>query len=320
MRFDEGCLRLLTSLLIALCIALPCRTAAESSAVQLRFVRPHAINHLIKPLDNYDNVYVPPATAARKRLFLFLPGTWAPPRAYTGILRQAARNGYHAIALDYPNLTEIISYCDHSSDPSCWGRYRNAVINGDTSGTTVRIDVSNSLTQRLIDMLRYADAHYPGEGWGQYLVAGRPLWGRISVGGHSQGAGDAAFLGVLHEMERVCMIEGPADGNRTIPVAAWLANPRQTSSTRTFGFLNRDDRFVAYDRIIKNWTALGVQGPQAQVDASEPPYNGAHELYTVQKRELRLRSHDLVVMDPSTPRTKDGSYLFGPVWQYACFP
>src|SRR5579864_8153507 len=46
---------------------------------------------------------------------------------------------------------------------------------------------------RLVKLLGKLDHDHPSDGWGQYLDNGAPRWGRITVAGHSQGAGMAAY-------------------------------------------------------------------------------------------------------------------------------
>lgn len=304
---------------VFLCLVL---TACGGSAVSLRYVRPTTVNPAVNPLYDYENVYAAPAGTHVNKLFLFLPGTWAPPRAYSGIISAAAHHGYHAIALDYPNLTEIDSkaVCGKSTDPNCWGNYRNEVITGTDSSPYVFVNRANSITQRLIDMIAYAANKYPAEGWGQYVSNGVPVWSKVYVAGHSQGAGDAAYLGYLYSMGRTCSIEGPDDGNAIVRVAAWQQRPQATPASRRYGFFNQADRFVPWSRASNIWNVLRIPGSPTNVDTIASPYNGSHQLYTNRPRGTVLKSHDLTVVNMATPVNADGTFVFAPVWQYACFP
>lgn len=293
-----------------------------AAAVTLRYVKPIVVNPAVDPIYDYENVYAPPAGTHVNKLFLFLPGTWAPPRAYTDIISAAALHGYHTISLDYPNLTEIDSagVCGNSTDPNCWGNYRSEVITGNDTSPYVSVSKVNSITQRLVDMIAYAAKTYPAEGWDQYVSGGAPVWQNIYVGGHSQGAGDAAYLGYLYSMGRTCSIEGPDDGNATIPVAAWQQQPQATPASRKYGFFNEADQFVPWSRASNIWNVLAFPGSPTDVDAVASPYNGSHQLYTNRPSYTVLNSHDLTVMDMATPINADGTFVFAPVWQYACFP
>lgn len=297
-------------------------TKPHASALTLRYVRPSAVNSHVDRGFEYENVYAPPAGKPVNRLFLFLPGTWAPPRAYRDIVSAAAAHGYHAIALDYPNMTEIDSkkVCGNSTDPNCWGDYRDEVITGTDSSRFVAVNKANSITQRLVDLIAYVARKYPGEGWNRYVSRGVPVWNDIYVGGHSQGAGDAAYLGYLYSMGGICSIEGPDDGNALVRVAAWQERPQATSAMRKYGFFNQADRFVPWARASHIWNVLHYPGSPVDVDHASPPYGSSHQLFTNRPASTVLKSHDLTVMDRATPVSSDGTFVFAPVWQHACFP
>ena len=74
------------------------------------------------PLNNAANaqhyVWLPAARKAKKRLFVFMPGTGNKPVDYQYFSGEAARAGYHVIGLMYRNDKAIESVCPENRDPS----------------------------------------------------------------------------------------------------------------------------------------------------------------------------------------------------------
>lgn len=282
------------------------------------YVRPSAINHHVNRRYDYDSLLIRPAAKPVGRLFLFLPGTWAPPRLYSSITSGAALHGYHAIALDYQNMTEVDAVCGKTHDANCWGSYRNAVITGAES-SLVHVNRADSVIGRLIDLLTYAARKYPGQGWDEYLSNGQPNWRKIYVGGHSQGGNHSAYLGKLYELGNICALDALGDRNAYVS-ASWLRMPQRTPVERVYGFTNELDTFLPYGPVAQQWAQLGLPGKPTDVDATLPPYGGSHRLYTVAKRSLSLRSHDVTTMDQALVRDANGTPVYAPVWRYACYP
>jgi predicted esterase len=53
---------------------------------------------------------------------------------------------------------------------------------------------------------------HPFESWAQYLATPDSIdWSNIIVGGHSQGAGHAAYLAKFNSVNRVLLFSGPND-------------------------------------------------------------------------------------------------------------
>jgi hypothetical protein len=270
-----------------------------------------------------------PAVPAKGRLFVMLPGTDAVPRFYRFILRTGAPRGYHAIGLTYPNDEAIGTLCANSSVADCAGLARNEVITGTDSSPLVNINQANSITGRLIALLTYLVATFPNEGWGQYLVNGQPNWSVITVAGHSQGSGHAAYLAKLQNLDRSVMFSGPADvGIAPGSSAPWLSLPNITPVSRQYGFTHTGDTLVPFSLVTQNWgvIGLGAFGAPVSVDSVAAPFANSRQLMTSAAPNpnppgpTASPTHGAPVVDAVTPLTATGTPLFAPVWIYLAFP
>lgn len=224
-----------------------------------------------------------PAVTAQNRLFVMLPGTGGIPRFYREIVRTGASRGYHAIGLTYLNDTAVGDLCAPSSDPDCAGKARREILTGADLSPVVSVNRDGSIVGRLEDLIRYLDRTFPTEGWGQLLVSGQLNWSRITVAGHSQGAGHAAYLGKLQALDRLVMFAGPGDvGLTPTTPAPWLSLPNVTPAGRQFGFTHTGDELAPLALVSQNWTLLGLSefGPNTSVDGAAAPYGLSRRLVT----------------------------------------
>lgn len=271
----------------------------------------------------------PASASVRNRLFVMLPGTTAIPRFYRLIVRAGAARGYHSIGLTYPNDEAVGTICAASPRPDCPGEVRREIIAGTDTSPLVAITPANSITGRLVSMLIYMQATYPGEGWGQYLVGGAPNWAVITVAGHSQGAGHAGYMAKLHILDRVAMFSGPGDvGNVAGTPAQWITLPNATPAARQYGYTHRQDELVPLALIEFNWSqiGLGAFGAPVSVDGSAAPFGDRRQLTTNIAIPISPLSpttapaHGGTVVDVVTPLTTGGEPLYLPVWNYMIFP
>lgn len=109
-------------------------------------------------------------------------------------------------------------------------------MTGEDSSPLVVVDAGNSIRARLTALLTYLAATYPNEGWGQFVAAGQPNWSLITVAGHSQGAGHAAYMAKLYSLDRAVMFSAPGDtGAAPGALAPWLSLPNVTAASRHRG-------------------------------------------------------------------------------------
>jgi hypothetical protein len=267
--------------------------------------------------------------APAQRLFVMLPGTGGVPRFYREIVRAGAVRGYHAIGLTYPNDQAIGDLCAGSQDTDCAGRARLEVITGQNTSVLVNVDADNSIDRRLRALLVYLQTAYPSEGWEKYLIGGEVDWSRVTLAGHSQGAGHAAYSGKLRRLNRIVMFSGPGDvGVTPGSPALWMSLPNLTPASQQFGFVHTADPLTPVGLVSRNWDLLGLGdfGPAISVDGAGPPFQGSHKLLTSAPPDpnpLAIASsppHGAPALDVATPRDAQGAPLYLPVWTYLAFP
>lgn len=258
-----------------------------------------------------------------------LPGTTAIPRFYRLIVRAGAARGFHSIGLTYPNDEAVGTICASSLRPDCPGEVRREIITGGDTSPLVSISQQNSITGRLVALLTYMHSNYPNEGWGQYLVGGAPNWSVITLAGHSQGAGHAAYMGKLHVLDRIAMFSGPGDtGNGNGLPAQWIALPNATPAARQYGFTHQQDELVPLMLIEFNWNqiGLGAFGASISVDRNAGTFGERRQLTTniaIPVSPLApstAPAHGSTVVDVVTPLTSLGEPIYLPVWNYMVFP
>lgn len=212
-------------------------------------------------------VYDPRATS-RHRLLFFIGGTGSKATNNLALAEVFAKWGYHVVSVDYENSVITVVYA-HSLDPASFDHYRNTIITGAPGSDKIKVDPANSILNRFQKMLVYLVAHDPQGGWDQFLKDGQPAWGRIIVGGHSQGAGHAAYLGKMFDVDRVLMFSGPQDYLDDLhEPAPWQAGKSATPPSRFYAFLSENDPFNVHHQMAN--CALLMDLPKPQTLAVKP--------------------------------------------------
>lgn len=308
----------------------PTPTPAPSPASVEREIAPDLTNPAISTALSPHVVINPsPAVAARGRLFVMLPGTGAVARTYRLILRTGAPRGYHVVGLTYPNDDAVEGLCGASADPNCAGDLRREIITGADTSPLAAVNRANSIIGRLESLLGYLSTTFPSEGWGQYLVNGRVNWALVTVAGHSQGGGHAAFLAKLESLDRTVMFSAPGDtGVAANTSAAWLSMPNVTPVARQYGFTHVNDTLIALSTVTRNWSTIGINslGPVTSVDGASSPFGNSRQLTTAAAPNPNPTgisaspTHGAPVVDAVTPLTPQNTPLYAPVWIYLAFP
>jgi len=294
-----------------------------AAPLTLRAVSPVATNPALTQFLSPHQVVAPDAAGApRIRLFVFLPGTAAGPDSFRRILRHGAERGWHTVGLSYPNASSVRDVCRGSNDVDCEGKVRRETLTGEDVSPLVRVERQDSIVGRLESLLIYLNTTYPSEGWGQYMLSGQINWSRLTIAGHSQGAGHAAYLGKLRSLDRIVMFAGPSDlgtGGDTAP--RWLGLPNITPASRYYGFIHVEDGTVPFAVADASWVALGLGefGPAVLVDSVAWPYSNSRRLFTRVQTSTR-DYHGAIVMDGFSPIDALGNPLYWPVWDYMAFP
>jgi hypothetical protein len=272
---------------------------------------------------------VPP----RGQLFLWLTGIGGLPTRTRLITDQAARNGFHAVNLRYPNenADAVQNLCGFEPDRTCFENARLAVLTGDNPSTTLSISRTNSVENRVLKLLAYLEAKYPSEGWGTFVEGDSLTWSSIIVAGLSEGGGHAAILARDHVIARVAMLSAPFDrvgllerSNSPAEPASWLLGAHLTPSERYFAFGHVNDETTNW---ALQWPAtnLGLSnlGLIANVDGVDAPYGESHMLLTSATPQNAVgfpqANHASTAADSFTPLDEAGQPVFARVWQYVCF-
>ncbi|WP_415907667.1 BPSS1187 family protein [Oleiharenicola sp. Vm1] len=260
------------------------------------------------------------AAADRHELLLWIPGTQPSGTSGEGpggagrFCELAARLGYHAIVLKYPN-EQSASICRNDRDPQEFERFRMALIAGGKS-KHLSVDRAESIESRLVHLLRHLAKSDPASDWAQFLTPeGAPKWEVLAVAGQSQGGGHAALIALHHRVARVICTGSPKDYSIAHDApAAWLRLDSATPKERFFTFNHRQDhQGCSPEQQWENLRALGLDrfGPLVDVDREPPPYRHSRMLTTdYPGGKLTSSTAHTMVMNP---RHTD---VLTPVWSY----
>ncbi len=291
--------------------------ADVDDGVLLQWIDPGDTDPAIDNFTDAHLVAIDPEASPRNKLFLFFCGSYGIPARQSLITRAAARMGYHAINLCYPNAWTVGGLCRGSHIPDCHEQVRLQVFDGVPRSGLVQFAPANAIANRLVKLLAYLGERLPEQGWSRYLSEGDVDWASVVVAGHSQGGGQAAIIGKREAVARVIMLAAPVDrGGGDRPNAPWLSRPGSTAPDRYFGFVHRHD--PGFPQIQTAWDALGMDtvGGLVSVDDVPPPYAHSRRLVTDITDIRRGRYHGSVVQDKITPADRLGRPLFAPVWRY----
>lgn len=253
----------------------------------------------------------------KNTLYVFLPGTYRNPTNSRATTEKAAKLGYHAIGLMYDNLVAGNPLCRATGDITCHSRARREVIDGVDRHSGVNVNVANSLINRLTRLLLYMNRTRPTQGWGQYLLNGKPNWSKIIVAGHSQGGAIAGVIGRHYPVKKVIMIS-MMDFLNNGKIPDWVAS--QVNKERFFAITHINDELVPYDKVQAGWKAMGlsVYGGKINVDASSPPFSNTHTLISsrVPTTTLVDKFHNCTGVDSYIPKNSSGVYVYDKAWEY----
>jgi len=224
-----------------------------------------------------------PEVESNGLLLLSLGGTNSYPKDFLEFDKTAAQEGYVALALDYPN-TVITTACRTSPQPDPCTLFREEINSGAEVSDLVEVDQLNSIEHRLEAALRHQAEHDP-ENFGAFVNADGPVWEKIVVVGHSQGAGHAGYLAKKHPMQGAILLAGPQDTTDAGP-ASWLSAPSATEPSRYFGFLHARDFFGMEKQLDairtlrespeENGDRVGFEAPDGPVAVTEAELGDAH--------------------------------------------
>jgi len=181
--------------------------------------------------------------ANNHKLFLMIVGTGGSATETKPIDSAAATMGYHVIGLDYKNNV-ITTVCNNSLDEACFDHFRAEIMFGTPVSDSVNVDSNNSIINRFNKVLAYLVKNDAQGGWGAFYKNGKITWSSVVVGGHSQGAGHAAYIGQHFSVSRVLIFSGPQDYRAAFKSPAlWLSAKSITPPSKYYAFLHLKDPF-----------------------------------------------------------------------------
>ena len=299
--------------------------ASAAAGTSTWAVLPQATDACITQRLDSHFVYRATDVAPVGRLFVFLPGTGAIAQHYRLVVLEAARAGYHAIGISYPNAQTVGTLCA-AQPTTCHAEARTEIVTGQATSAQVSVDRANSIENRLVRMLRYMRSTDVDGNWAQFLTGDTAVvWAKVSVAGHSQGGGHALFIAKRYAVWRATAYSSGGDILPSGGRAPWVALPFATPSSALFGFISTADEVVSPTEALAAWSALGMAGAAVNVDAVAPPYGAAQRFVTTATPQnpgiVAGPNHNVVVVDVNTPTVLGiGAPVFRPVWRALSFP
>ncbi|MCB1590287.1 MAG: hypothetical protein KDI56_15360 [Xanthomonadales bacterium] len=312
--------KLLLTLLLAGCLA----TTPTLAALREAFVDPVQTGDGIRPLlelpgaNQRDLRHFLAIDDARRNGFLYvhLAGSGGLPENSLEIIREAASQGFHAVSLAYPNWPSVTDLTIAGGDLAAPGQVRAERLYGEDVSPLVDVDQPNSVVNRLVRLLLTLQDSHPDEGWGRFLQQSQPDWSHIVVGGHSQGAGHAAYLAQEQALAGALLFGGPGDFVTGLGVAEWVQRPLQIEARGVYGFVHQQDPNYALFQLTQGILGLSQGGPTQNVDLIAPSQWLANRLDSSRIDVPEANFHGAVVVDDSLPTDPDGSIGYAPVWRY----
>ncbi len=187
-------------------------------------------------------------------LYLFMPGSGQLPAVRSKwVLESATEVGLRAIGLAYQNNGSVSDKCWTSKDPDCMEKVRMERIYGIDASQEVECSYDEAGVGLLRLLLVELDEQHPEMDWLKWLdEAGSPRWEQIIVAGHSQGAGNDAFIARDSEVARAIMYAGPYDRDTTVKVdykeklygeVNWINAAPVTPKNRFYAFYHVKDNY-----------------------------------------------------------------------------
>lgn len=277
-------------------------TAAYAEDNVLKVDPPHT-DAAIEAVHGPHLVLYDPAVPSNHRLLLYFVGTGVHAEGAFAIGQSFARLGYHVISLDYENSV-LAASCVHSTDSSCFDRYRAAIVAGTPGSDKIHVDPANSILNRFQKLLAYLVKEDAGGGWNEFFVDGKPVWNRVVLAGHSQGSGHAGYIGKMYRVDKVLMFSGPQDYLSDLDrPAPWQLRPSATPPSRFYAFLNVNDPFNERHQVA-NCEAMMIPGNV--------------QPFMVEPGQVVSGVHQILVTD-TDPKHAHGSTVspqFEKVWEY----
>ena len=291
--------------------------ATATGVTREYYIAPNVTDSKINTVLSNHFASVKEGVTLKNVLFVFFPGTYRNPTVCKATTQKAASLGFHSIGLMYDNRVAGNPLCSATGDVTCHSRARREVIDGIDRHPKVSVNASNSVINRLYKLLVYLNSKHPTQGWGQYMLNGKPNWSKIIVAGHSQGGAIAGVIGKYYPVKKVIMFS-MIDylNNGKIPDWELLSANR----AKFFALTHTADELVPYPKVKTTWTAMkmDIYNGRINVDWNAYPYSNSHTLITsrIPTTTNIDKFHNSTGVDSYIPKTSAGKYVYDKAWEY----
>ncbi|HWB28803.1 MAG TPA: hypothetical protein VG738_25190 [Chitinophagaceae bacterium] len=219
------------------------------------------------------------AVPNKHQLFLMIVGTGGSASFLRPMDSIVAGMGYHAISIDYKNNV-ITTVCNNSPDSACFDKFRQEIMFGTPVSDSVNVDSTNSIINRFQKLLEWLVKNDPKGGWDEFIKGHDIQWGKILVGGHSQGAGHCVYAGKHFKVAGVLIFSGPQDYRVAFnSPALWLGTKSATPLNRYYAFLHIKDQYDVRRQLANCAKAMGMAMPDSvHVSPGVPLHTTKHIL------------------------------------------
>ncbi|MGH2562875.1 MAG: BPSS1187 family protein, partial [Ginsengibacter sp.] len=156
--------------------------------VENYYINPDSTYPGIEKIHSGHLVTINESNTSGKKLLISIGGTGSYSDGMKSFDNVAALDGYHAISIDYPNGRNTATFID-SPDKAAFDKFRQELDFGTAVSDSVTVDSLNSIVNRITKLIIYLARTRPEERWNNFLAHGQIIWDRVTLAGHSQGAG-----------------------------------------------------------------------------------------------------------------------------------
>jgi hypothetical protein len=283
-------------------------------------ILPSATDLAINSYNNGHEVMFDTSLVPKNKLFVFLPGTTGTPFYYRLIVTKAAKMGYHAIGLMYPNSSDLYTAAGTNPDLTAFGKGRKEIFQGTDEVTGISVNATNCIKNRLLKLLVYLDYHYPNQHWGQYFTNNNINWSKCVIAGHSQGGGEAFYIAKQVNVAKAISFSSIDWNSLLNQSAAWVTEPGATPISCFYSFNAVRDQIFSYANVETQLNEMGLSGSPVSIDNALSPYGNTHRLTTNASpaTAVLFPDHNITCLDSYVPKDNAGSVIanFEMAWEY----
>lgn len=234
-----------------------------------------------------------PADQGNGLLMISINGTGADPQGLVPFGETVVKMGYHKLGIDYPNGV-IPTVCKHSTNPQCYDFYQRELVLGEQVSYEVNINPTDAVLPRLLVALKFLVQKDPVR-WGRFWKNNQPVWEKIVLYGHSQGACHAAYLSKLYSVHGVFLTGGPFAYMPEFGFAQWPSLPGATDPSRYLALLHKTDYFGSDEHAGVMKLLVGEARGQVTMIGNTLERNFSGQVFMSQRPERD--GHNAIIID-----------------------